>query len=56
MSGTKGKIFFGNSAAALTADQLAQILFNDGTSVSLGTFFTAILLSTGEGGGWSIRM
>jgi autotransporter-associated beta strand protein len=48
MSGTKGKIFFGNSAAALTADQLSQILFNDGTISSPGTNTSAVILSTGE--------
>jgi len=48
MSGTKGKIFFGNSAAALTADQLAQILFNDGTIGSPGVYYSAVILSTGE--------
>ena len=42
-SGTKGQIFFGTSAAGLTAAQLAQIQFFDGTSNH-----PAVLLNTGE--------
>ncbi len=42
-TGTGGKIFFGNSAAGLTAAQLLQIYFYNGTNM-----FTATILSTGE--------
>ncbi|HZV45070.1 MAG TPA: autotransporter-associated beta strand repeat-containing protein, partial [Saprospiraceae bacterium] len=48
MPGTKGKVFFGNSAAALTTDQLGQIQFNDGSIGSPGTNSPAAILSTGE--------
>jgi autotransporter-associated beta strand protein len=48
MSGTKGKIFFGNSAAGLTVSQLGQIIFNDGTINSPGSNYGGIILSTGE--------
>ena len=47
-SGTKGKIFFGNSAAALTASQVGQIKFNDGTINAPGNISSALILSTGE--------
>lgn len=40
-SGTSGRVFFGNSAAGLTADQLARITF-------AGQAGTPVLLSTGE--------
>lgn len=42
-SGTSGKIFFGNSSSGLTATQLSQITFFDGTN-----YYQATLLSTGE--------
>ncbi len=42
-SGTTGKIFIGNSSAALTTNQLFQIAFFDGS-----TYYAANLLSTGE--------
>jgi len=42
-SGTKGQIFFGNNASGLTAAQLAQIQFYDGTN-----YYPATILSTGE--------
>jgi hypothetical protein len=42
-SGTIGKIYFGSSAAALTAAQLEKIRFYDGTY-----YYDATLLSTGE--------
>ncbi len=42
-AGTKGRIFFGSSTSALSATQLAQIRFYDGSS-----YYPAILLSTGE--------
>jgi autotransporter-associated beta strand protein len=42
-TGTAGKIFFGNSAAGLTAGQLTQVFFQNGSS-----YHTATLLSTGE--------
>ncbi len=41
--GTAGKIFFGNSSAGLTASQLNQILFYNGSM-----YYTATILSTGE--------
>ncbi|MGB4848927.1 MAG: autotransporter-associated beta strand repeat-containing protein, partial [Saprospiraceae bacterium] len=47
-SGTKGKIFYSNSAAGLTAGQLAQIQFNNGTISGPGTNYAAVILSTGE--------
>lgn len=48
MPGIKGKIFFGNSAAALTPAQLAQIKFNDGTIDAPGAFASSLILSNGE--------
>jgi hypothetical protein len=48
MPGTKGRIFFGNSASALTPHQLAQIKFNDGTISAPGAFASALILSNGE--------
>ena len=42
-SGTSGKIFAGNSAAGLTAGQLSQILFYDGSS-----YFPTNILASGE--------
>ncbi len=47
-SGTKGKIFFSNSAAGLSAGQLAQIQFNNGSVIIPGTNYPAQILSTGE--------
>jgi len=48
MPGTKGRIFFGNSAASLTPAQLAQIIFNDGTIEAPGANAPALILSNGE--------
>ncbi|MFN5209970.1 MAG: autotransporter-associated beta strand repeat-containing protein [Bacteroidota bacterium] len=42
-TGTGGKIFFGSNSSGLTAQQLSQIVFNNGTNN-----FSATILSTGE--------
>jgi hypothetical protein len=42
-AGTGGRIFVGSTATGLTASQLAQILFFNGTN-----YFTATILGTGE--------
>jgi autotransporter-associated beta strand protein len=42
-SGTSGQIFVGSDSTGLTAGQLAQIVFYDGTNT-----YTATILSTGE--------
>ncbi len=42
-SGTAGQLFFGNNNSGLTATQLGQLCFYDGTN-----YFTANMLSTGE--------
>ena len=42
-AGTRGRIYFGSNASALTSDQLEQIRFYNGTN-----YYTATLLSSGE--------
>ncbi len=42
-SGTAGELYFGNSTSGLTASQLTQIRFYNGSA-----YFPAIILSTGE--------
>ncbi len=43
-AGTKGKLFIGTTSAGVTAGQLAQIQFTDGS----GNVYPAAILSTGE--------